>query len=52
MSEPIICSGFGLNDEIEELLKNGAKAYIGKPFLQTDISSHVANVLKEGKSTH
>ena len=44
----IICSGFIMNEEIELLLNNGAKAYMGKPFRQSDVSMHVAKVLKEG----
>jgi len=43
----VIASGYGGDGPVKEILKDGAKAYIVKPFSQDEIRSLVKNVLAE-----
>jgi PAS domain S-box-containing protein len=42
----IICSGFGVDNQIRGTLVNGAKAFIQKPFKKLNLSKTVAEVIK------
>ncbi|MHC4871684.1 MAG: PAS domain-containing hybrid sensor histidine kinase/response regulator [Planctomycetota bacterium] len=46
----IICSGYDLNPEVQELLKKGVMAFVHKPFEQAELSGKVAQVLQGEKA--
>ena len=43
----ILSSGYSINGEAQEILDNGVKAFIGKPYGRTELSSIVARILSE-----
>ena len=41
----LLSSGYGLNNDIEEILEQGAKGFLQKPFRMTTLSQKVSDVL-------
>ena len=44
----IMCSGYGVQNDINEITKDGAKAFLQKPFSMNEIAEIIEDVLSEG----